>query len=102
MNPRIYLVVRCIPTNIQLLSDLMEAGSFHLLHPEQWPPSVKTIGWSYEGATTDEQRGGVGYNFYELIVGHFKLNVVYDVQNNYPRIWLKGWSNGTYDYSIGL
>lgn len=66
-------------------------------------PSVKTIGWSYEGATTDEQRGGVNFNFYESnVVGYFKLNVVYDVQHNYPRIFLKGWANGTYDYSIGL
>lgn len=64
-------------------------------------PSVSMVGWSYEGTITDEQRGGTGYNFYESnVVGHFKFNVVYDIQNTYPRIWLKGWANGTYDYEV--
>lgn len=64
-------------------------------------PSTHTIGWSYEGATADDQRGGVGYNFYESnVVGNFKLTVVYDVQNVYPRIFLKGWANGTFDFSV--
>ncbi|MBT2282475.1 hypothetical protein J7E78_02770 [Paenibacillus polymyxa] len=64
-------------------------------------PSVKTVGWSYEGVTTDEQRGGVGSNFYESnVIGHFKFSVVYEVQSKYPRIWLKGWSNGVLDYSV--
>lgn len=64
-------------------------------------PSTSMIGWSYEGTTTDDQRGGVDYNFYESnVIGHFKLNVVYDVQNVYPRIFLKGWASGVYDYII--
>lgn len=58
------------------------------------------IGWSFEGLTTDEQEGGSGWNYYESdVVGHYRFEVLgQPVQNQYPRIWLQGWYDGTVYY----
>ncbi|CAH8713409.1 hypothetical protein M5W83_28115 [Paenibacillus thiaminolyticus] len=58
------------------------------------------IGWSFDGLTTDEQEGGRDWNYYESdVVGHYKFEVLgQPVQNQYPRIWLQGWYDGTVYY----
>lgn len=64
-------------------------------------PRVPGLGWEFIKNTTNTSRGGSGYNFYESEAqGHFKLEILgQSVQNKYPRIWLKGWSNGTVQYA---
>ncbi|SDF66463.1 hypothetical protein SAMN04488542_114126 [Fontibacillus panacisegetis] len=65
-------------------------------------PYVATwaLGWSYNGTTTDQQEGGVGWNYYQSdVVGNFRFDILEQpVQNRYPRIWLQGWADGTVYY----